>query len=164
MSSFIQPTETKNMLVSQENLTSWVGTSAKDIVAILGAADERCEFEEESIAYLSYLQLGLSILLKDEIVDAVFAYSGRIGGYETINWSRYQGKLPSGVHLDMLPDDVSVLLGRADHSISFSDASIPCLSRAYMMHGLGFQFIAATGEIIYVNVFKPRPTMENDGV
>lgn len=138
------------------DLTDWLGMPESHIVAVLGQPDERPEFEDEKTAYLTYLKLGLSILIEDACVAAVLAYSGRVGGYETMNWSRYQGAFRCGLHFDMLPDDVVRLLGSPEYSDCYPDATIPSLSKSYPSRGVGITFIEATEKIIYIILFTPR--------
>lgn len=139
-----------------------LGMSVKDVEALLGAADERYGIEEERTVYLAYLRHGLSIRFVGETVEAVLAYSGRAGGYETWSWSRFKGAFACGLDFDTRAEDVIRLLGPPEHSGSLTGAPIPSIWTAYSSRGVGFDFIEATGEMIYITIFTPRETANDE--
>lgn len=131
------------------------GMSVADLELVLGAPDERTAFEEERTCYLEYFALGLCIRVIDAVVEGVLAYSGRVGGYETKRWSRFGGNLPEGLDFDSRAQDVIERFGPPENSGSLTGAPIPSHWISYSSRGVGFDFIAATGEMIYFTVHAP---------
>jgi hypothetical protein len=131
------------------------GMSVADIELLLGAPDERTSFEEERTHYLEYFGLGLCIRVIDAVVEGVLAYSGRVGGYETKGWSQFKGTFPAGLDFDARAQDVIDRLGPPENRGSLTDAPIPSHWISYSSRGVGFDFIDATGEMIYFTVYTP---------
>lgn len=133
-----------------------LGMTATNVEALLGKADERTVVEEDRTVYLSYFGSGLCIRLIDQVVEGVLAYSGRMGGHETMNWSRFKGAFACGLDFGSRAEDVIKRFGPPKHSGSLPDAPIPSNWTAYPSRGVGFDFIEATGEMIYITIFVPR--------
>ncbi|MDX2204134.1 MAG: hypothetical protein NW223_15390 [Hyphomicrobiaceae bacterium] len=138
-----------------------IGMTLTGVEAVLGEPDERSEFEEDRMVYLSYFRLGLCVRIIEGTVEGVLLYSGRLGGHETMKWDRFEGAFDCGLDLDSNAKDVIEQLGPPEFSGRLPDAPIPSSWISYTSRGVGFDFIEATGEMIYITIFAPRP-LPND--
>ncbi|NUO52808.1 MAG: hypothetical protein HOV80_28520 [Polyangiaceae bacterium] len=150
-----KPAGTQNIVAgaSMAGIALWA--SEEELTRVLGKPEEISPGGSEDAHYLSYQSKGLSFLLKRGQVITVFAYSGRVGGYEKGEFRRFDGKTAEGVGMDARYDDVIRTYGEPSKSGELDLAPVPSRWIDYAAKGIGFDFITATGELITINVSIP---------
>lgn len=133
-----------------------LGAPRGEVEALFGPPEASRVFEEEQTVYLSYFGRGLDVRVIDGAIEGVLVYSGRAGGYETARWSRFAGAFADGLDLDASLAQVLERFGAPEHAGDLPDAPIPSRWLSYTSRGAGFDFVEATGELIYVTIFVPR--------
>jgi hypothetical protein len=129
-----------------------VGMRIDEVKKVLGEPDE-----VSNGVYYSYHRRGLCILYDDGGVGAkvLFAYTGRKGGYEKDDWTPFRERMPAGLTLDSTLDDVVRVLGPPDSRGELDTAPIPSTWFQYD-RGIGFDFVTATGQLVYLHVSAPE--------
>lgn len=131
------------------------GISREKVIEILGEPNDTGSYNNSSETFLNYHHFGMSVKLRDDIVDSVFYYSGRKGGYETGVYAPYRGKLPHEISFDSTYAEVLAKFGDPDKSGDNGLAPIPSHWLKYEELGFGLSAIMETGELIYVNRVAP---------
>jgi hypothetical protein len=126
-----------------------LGSSPEDVIRRLGEPEEIVDFDDD-VQFYSYQSRGLSFRFEQGVFVTGFAYSGRKGGYETGEFGRFDGRTPEGVGVDASEAEVRRLYGEPYGAGELPQAPIP--SRWIDYDGVMFDFIAATGELISINV------------
>src|SRR5687767_8469781 len=83
--------------------------------ARLGEPSETVAFEE-GVSYDKWLSRGLCVLCRGDAMEAIFAYSGRKGGYDDDPWAPYPARLDNGITFDTSYDEVIAAMGEPQGS------------------------------------------------
>lgn len=132
-----------------------LGMDERAVVRALGRPDEISVYDEGKTRFLNYYGEGISVRLGSGRVTTLFLYSGRIGGYEKGKYQRFRGALRNGVGFDSTYEEVIEAHGPPQSEGELSHAPVP--SKWIVYHqGIGFDFIAKTGEIINISVKQKK--------
>ena len=148
-----------------------LGMKEKEVVSQLGSTYDRSGFEATNrtfrkfqeprpeTTFLNYKSKGISVKFVDDRVDAIFAYTGVIAGYE-------KGDYTSGVPLQGLSDygrpierleDARKILGAPLAELPLSKAPVPANVYEYAS-GISIQGRMDDGLISYIGIYAAKST------
>lgn len=124
-----------------------LGMAAAAVRAALGVPDS------DDGEFMQYYRHGLSIALVDGVVDAIHAYRGVPGGYETEPWHPFALRLPSGLGWDATEAEVRDAYGAPVAAGELAAAPIP--SKWIDFGGIMFDFRIDDGRMFHLVVMAP---------
>ncbi len=101
--------------------------------------------------YWTYPQLGLSLKFQGRDLDALYCYSGVLGGYETRDYEPFPGATREGIGVHSSEREVLEAYGRPARRDRDPEAPIPATWLSYSQ-GLGFCFTAGSQQMVYLYV------------